>query len=351
MKELQYKTFSRKTHSAGLLERIPSSCQFELTFGCGLRCRHCYSDCYNKPEFIRKELGTESVKLLLDKIRRQGVIWLCFTGGDPLTRKDFCEIYSYARKKGFLISVFTSGYSLNNRILELFKDQPPFVVEITLNAADKKMYERISQVRGSFLRAVNGIKALTRAKIAVKIKTMVTKDNIGAVGRIKKFLADNGYGFDPDYYLFARLNGDIAPCELRISPAQVLAFAGKGKLNSKDPRIMPARNLNKRLFWCALGAGQEFHIDPYGNMFLCPVIRDSPVNIVKRPIAPAFKRMIAEVRDRVCSSAAKCASCEFRAWCLNCPGKAYSQTRDMESPVPYYCALTKQLIKDDKRPG
>ncbi|MFQ5868041.1 MAG: radical SAM protein, partial [bacterium] len=87
MREIQYKTFSLRTHKKNWLLKRPNVCQFELTFGCNLHCKHCYTDCYNKPDCLKKELKTGEVKFILDKVYKAGVIWLCFTGGDPLTRK------------------------------------------------------------------------------------------------------------------------------------------------------------------------------------------------------------------------------------------------------------------------
>ncbi|GAF88367.1 unnamed protein product, partial [marine sediment metagenome] len=116
MREIQYKTFSLRTHKINWLLKRPNVCQFELTFGCNLHCKHCYTDCYNKPAYLKKELKTREVKFILDKVYKAGVIWLCFTGGDPLTRKDFLDIYSDAKDKGFIITLFTNGYSMTEEI-------------------------------------------------------------------------------------------------------------------------------------------------------------------------------------------------------------------------------------------
>ncbi|MFC1631823.1 hypothetical protein ACFL2I_04640, partial [Candidatus Omnitrophota bacterium] len=62
MKETPYKTFSWQTHKKNWRIKKPSACQFELTFKCGLHCNYCYSDCYNKPADIAKELGAKEVK-------------------------------------------------------------------------------------------------------------------------------------------------------------------------------------------------------------------------------------------------------------------------------------------------
>jgi radical SAM protein with 4Fe4S-binding SPASM domain len=346
MQELQYRKFSSRTHQRIQQTDHPSSCQFELTFGCPLHCRHCYSDCYNSGRYLKKELNTKNVKAILDKIRQEGVIWLCFTGGDPLIRRDFPDIYSYARRKGFLVSVFTSGCSLTKEMLALFNRQPPFVIEMTLNAEERRLYEHISRVKGSFARAMESIRLLRAEKIPLKIKTMVTKDNVSHLSQIKEFIAGHGLSFNPDYHLFSRLNGDKAPLRLRVSPGAIIAATGKAKqVATVCEARPPLKNKDNKLFWCALGSGQEFHIDPYGNFFLCPAIRAPRENIINRPIKPVLLRLIERIREEEFSGRTKCASCRIRGWCLVCPGKAYSLTGNKESASRYYCRLTEEFLK------
>ena len=124
MQKIKYKTFSLRLHKKNWQSKKPNLCQFELTFGCALHCRHCYSDCYNKARFIKRELNTKEVKLVLDKVYGQGMLWLCFTGGDPFSRKDFLELYAYAKDKGFIITIFTNAYSINKRIVTV----PPKII-------------------------------------------------------------------------------------------------------------------------------------------------------------------------------------------------------------------------------
>ncbi len=346
MRELGYKRFSENTHARGQQSGQRLSCQFELTFACGLHCRHCYSDCYNQPEFIKKELDTARIKLLVNKIRRQGVIWLCFTGGDPLIREDFGEIYAYAKQKGFTVAVFTSGYSLNKETIEIFKRLPPFVIELTLNAVEENFFERISGVKGSFQRVMGAVSILRKEKLPLKIKTMVTRDNIGHVGKIKKFLARHGLDFYPDFHLFARLNGDLTPCKLRVPPAMLLRQDGrKPKITDVCSGKTPSIIKQNELFQCVVRSTDGFRVDPYGNLFLCHGLRNGgySVNILKQPINLAFQRLKPLLSTREFLTDSRCAVCSVRYDCLNCPGRAYLETRDMESPSEYYCELTKML--------
>ena len=104
VKYKEYKDFSWSLHSQR--GRKPTVCQIELTYSCPLHCQHCYTDCYNKPSLAKNELSTAQVKLILDKCQKAGVVWLCFTGGDPVIREDFVKIYDYAKKLGFITTIF-----------------------------------------------------------------------------------------------------------------------------------------------------------------------------------------------------------------------------------------------------
>lgn len=346
MKEIQYKNFSLRTHKKNRRIRKSNVCQFELTFACGLHCKHCHTDCYNNAGLIRKELDTEEIKLILDKLYRAGVIWLCFTGGDPLSREDFLEIYSYAKDKGFIITIFTNAYSMNSEIAEYLKNKPPFVIEMTLNGITKETYEKISQVKGSFQKAIAGISLITKAGLPLKIKTQITQDNLEEVPEIQEFIEKLDLMFRPAYDLNARLNGNLTPCSLRLSPKELLNLNGKKHSADEEciahqaPRIR-RRAPNGNLFNCAIGGGDGFYIDPYGNIFLCNMIRKPAFNLLKVDIDCAMNRLLLLARNRKFVTDTKCKGCNLREICRWCPGKAYVETGDMEAPIEDYCKLAK----------
>jgi len=357
MREIQYKTFSFRAHQNNWLSKKPSVCEFELTFKCALHCRHCYSDCYNKIQYLRKELNTQEVKIILDKLYKRGVLWLCFTGGDPLAREDFLEIYSYAKEKGFIITIFTSGYYINEKMVRYLKQSPPFVIELTLNAINKKLYERISQVKDSFLRVKQAIKLILKAKLPLKIKTQVTQDNLKEIPKIKSFLKRLGLKFISSYILYPRLNGDLTPCNLRVLPEEILRLNQRHKnlsfceyhlekeTNDRISKIK-YRKLNPKLFFCAVGGGDGFRIDPYGNIFLCSLIRDYKFNLLKVDIDYALNKLLPFFRKRRFLTESACRYCPSKEFCGWCPGRAYLEKADMELPIEYYCRLA-ELLKNE----
>lgn len=345
MKEIQYKSFSLKTHKKNWQINSPNVCQFELTFRCGLHCKHCYTDCYNKSDYSKDELSTKEIKLILDKVYNAGVIWLCFTGGDPLTRKDFLDIYSYAKDKGFIITIFTNGYSMTKRVANYLKERPPFVVEITLNAVTRKTYEDIAQVKDSFEKVMDGIKMMTQRKLPLKIKTQVTKDNLKELPKIKEVVENLGLDFRPSVFLHARLDKNLSPCSLRIKPEEIVEL-DKRLLDTGDKLLECAPNAkyqkpNTNLFSCAIGGGDGVHIDPYGNLVPCNCIREPRINLCRESIERAQKNILTWVRSRAFTTDSKCRTCQMRDTCYRCPGKAMVEKGNLEAEIEWFCELAK----------
>jgi len=349
MKEIQYKTFSLRTHQNNIGRERSSVCEFELTFRCALRCRHCYSDCYNKTKYLKRELGTKEVKIILDEVYKSGVLWLCFTGGDPLARLDFLDIYAYAKEKGFIITVFTSGYYINRGIIKHLKQSPPFAIELTLNAVNKELYERISRVKGSFIKVMEAIDLILKEGLPLKIKTQITKDNVKEVPRIKKFLAKLGLEFIPSYILYPRLDGDLTPCNLRVPAQELLNLNGRTQEKEgtvSEPaeercniRQQKDKKYNFPLFPCVVGSGDGFRIDPYGNVFLCSLMRDYKFNLLQVKIDYALDKLLRFFRKRRFLNGSSCEYCSLRKYCAWCPGRAYLEKGNLEAPIEYYCAL------------
>lgn len=97
---------------------------------------------------------------IIDRIYEAGCLWLTFSGGEPFLREDFLDIYTYARKKGFLISIFTNATLITPQIVDYLAKLPPYSIELTLNGISKQVYEQITQLPGSFTKAMEAIQLL-----------------------------------------------------------------------------------------------------------------------------------------------------------------------------------------------
>src|SRR5687768_13165446 len=113
--------------------RIPIEGTVETTFRCNLRCAHCYvNEAVGDFATRDRELSLERLKELIDEIVAAGTLFVLFTGGEILVRPDFPELYEYAVKKGLLVTVFTNGTLVTDRIADLFAEYRPDTIEISL---------------------------------------------------------------------------------------------------------------------------------------------------------------------------------------------------------------------------
>ncbi len=359
MKQIQYKKFSWETHAKNWRRSIPNVCQFELTFKCALHCQHCYSDCYNRPGLIKKELNTREIKATIDKLYSLGVIWLCFTGGDPLERKDFLEIYAYAKEKGFIVTVFTNGYSMTREIADYLAKNPPFVVEITVNAASEFTYKAITGIANSFKKTVSGLNLLQKKRIPLKVKTMATRLNYRELPKIKKFLNSRGIEFSPSPLIHARLDGEKTPCLIRLTAQQIAnlyQFLDGKRAKKNTPAESTSRLLNeplkvrrKLIFPCAAGGSDGINIDPQGNMFVCCCLRKPSINFLRSSREKIKKTLFSEfskLSRQEFKTDSKCATCALFKICWGCPGKKFLETGNLEDPVDYFCSAAEVIAKN-----
>ena len=156
IQEIKYSEFSSKLHDTAVRNDIPLDGTIALTTHCNLNCGHCYI----RDNSTKHELTSDEIFRIIDEITAAGCVYLLMTGGEPLLRPDFKDIYAYARKKGLIVSLFTNGTLLDKETVQLLKKYMPFSVEITLYGASPETYESFTGTRGTYDACMNGIKLL-----------------------------------------------------------------------------------------------------------------------------------------------------------------------------------------------
>jgi radical SAM protein with 4Fe4S-binding SPASM domain len=323
--------------------RIPIQGSLELTFRCNLRCVHCY--CNLPPhdqDAVHKELRTDEILSILDQAAEAGCLWLLFTGGEPLLRKDFNEIYTYAKKKGFIITLFTNGTRVTREIADFLKVWPPHSVEITLYGATRETYEQITRVPGSYRRCLRGIDLLFENGIPLSLKTMAITLNKGELAQMKTFAEERGMKFRFDPMLNPRLDGTKGSCQFRLPPEEVVRLDLEYEERSDEwkefcKKFIPSFS-SEYLFSCGAGIN-TFHIDPYGKMSPCQMARFRSHDLRKAAFAEVWKDHIPATLKLKPQGDYPCGRCELISLCGQCPGWAWLENGDPEVPVNYLCQI------------
>src|SRR5215472_13096865 len=120
MQAADYNRFSEMLHKNLGDKRAPVEVSIEVTHRCPLECLHCYNNLpMGDTEARNAELTFEEHCRLLDELKEAGCLWLLYTGGEIFARKDFIGIYKEAKKRGFLITLFTNGTLITPTVADM----------------------------------------------------------------------------------------------------------------------------------------------------------------------------------------------------------------------------------------
>jgi len=326
--------------------RFPLAAEFEITDRCNLDCVHCF---INQPAGsaaqIQRELSTEEIKEILDQIADAGCLHLLLTGGEPLLRPDFSEIYLHARQKGLIVMLFTNATMVTPAVIETLKQAPPILVEVSLYGATRETYEAVTRVPGSWERFNHGIQLLLASGIPLALKSVVLQKNKAELPLMQKFAADLNLRYRYDGSIFPRLDGSDAPYWDRLDIDDMLA------LDRSDPERMHAWVLNYELsqklqlrsekYVYSCGAGRRsFHIDSQGRLGMCMMARKPSYSILEMGFAKAWEELGKETRlERTLP--VPCLDCTTSGICIQCPGWSQLVHGDNETVVGFICKLNK----------
>ena len=252
---------------------FPLTGQWELTCRCNLKCVMCYTDPFNTPEQISQELSYEEIVRILDEIHGEGCLELTFTGGEPFARRDFLDIYSYAKNKGFLLTIFTNGTLITSRIADHLKAYPPSMIEVSFHGLTQQSFDQITLGNGSYKRCLEGIALILERNLPLTLKTVGMNINRDEILKIKEFVGGLDekvqYKFGSD--IRPRLNGSEDVYQYQLPQEEIQAI----ERADEDFRADRTRQDRCEQEWIdegkqMCGGGRyKFNIDAYGQLQLC----------------------------------------------------------------------------------
>jgi radical SAM protein with 4Fe4S-binding SPASM domain len=303
--------------------RVPLSGGIALTHRCNLECAHCYlAGSPRSVENQARELDTARICSLIEEIADAGCLFLLLTGGEPMLRVDFADIYRYAIFRGLLLSVFTNGTLIDRKIARLFSEFPPRSVEVSLYGATANTYEKVSGVRGSFAKCMEGVQLLLDHRIRVKLKTVVMTHNLHELPALEEIARRAGAPFRFDAAIFPRLDGDRGPIALRVPPEDAIGreMDGGGRLEKWAAYYARRRNIPEtdRLYTCGAGV-THFYVDPYGVLQPCSMTTGYGYALSGGDFLAVWRDALPRLRDKTVDPSYACNRCETRVLCGLCP--------------------------------
>ena len=340
----------------------------ELTERCNNRCIHCYINQPEKaPHLQSRESSTEAVKDILQQAVNLGCLDVRFTGGEPLLREDFPELYQFARQLGLRVFLFTNARLITHDLVTLFAKMPPGKpVEVSVYGMQASSYDAVVATRGAFDEFWRGMQLLKEYGIPFTVKQSLLPQNRNEQPEFEAFAATLPHMHNKPVYA---MNFDLRarrddPAKnrfikrLRISPEETLTM----RIREPDKYLNEMRQFAAKfmgpsgncLFTC--GAGLGACVDAYGKAQMCMLLRhpdtvyplDPDLHQANHPesdlapLAYALKVFFPQVRQLRAINPEylrRCGVCFLKGLCDQCPAKSWEEHGTLDTPVEYLCEV------------
>ncbi len=323
--------FAALTAKADAL-RHPEAVTFELTYGCNLRCVHCYNPTHRA---LPHELTTHEVRDILEQVAELGVLSLTFSGGEPFTRPDFLDILRYARRLGFILHILTNATRVTPRATEVLEEVGVDQIMVSMYGATESTYERMTGVAGSYTSFRNGLRHLAARPLPVIVRMPVTTLNYAEVEACRKVIEPYGWKFQYALDIMPKTNGDTTPLQYRLSPKDKIAIDRGRLLRCHGARVEDSSPSDERFIECACGRSQ-FAITPYGGMNLCTAFPIPNYDLRRGTVREGWE-VLKQTVDRAEPSAQyACPTCEVRSHCRQGRSDAWLETGEMSVCLPHF---------------
>ncbi len=345
------------------LERNPINATLELTVRCNLKCKMClfrHSDEEN-PDIIKNELTTQQWSDIAKQAADMGVGGVLITGGEPMLRSDFCEIYENIYRLGFIITLYTNATLVTPEIMAVLRRFPPHKIGISIYGASPETYFKVCGNANAFERMLDGSEQLCSLPSVIEFRTTIINDNLEdarAIDELVKEKFGDEYSVIRTRMVMKAVRGACADVEsCRLSPEDNVKLSLQRSIDILRERIgdgFDERNIrvhrkNTRkctdcsssadkkysLFGCS-GGMSDFTATWDGKLQACQVLGAFYTDVKELGLKKAWDMFPLAVKLPDVNE--KCLNCERNDICQNCYALRYAETGDISGCPEYACA-------------
>ncbi len=342
-----------------VMPRLPIEGSLDLTYRCNNNCLHCWLRISpGDRDMQAQELSLEEIRGIVDEARSMGCRRWSISGGEPMLRPDFPEIFDYITSHSASYSINTNGTLITPEIAVLMKKKGTKMV--ALYGATPEVHDRVTRNPGSFKATMRGFEYLKEAGAGFTVQLIPMRENYHQypdMVALAKSLSPHYRVGAAWLYLSAcsseERNSEIAA--QRLDPADVISLDNPNVSYeehheavhsyqtdaSEDPSAAPS---DDRLFARCIQGRRDFHIDPYGRMTFCSFIKDPGLryDLRKGSFQEAWDEFIPSLADRIRGGKEyldNCGSCDKRSDCRWCPVYAYLEHGRYGAKIDYLCKV------------
>ncbi len=268
----------------------PSHAQVALTNRCPQKCAYCY----NKSR-AGIAMDTETILRTIRDLKKLGVFWIGFTGGEPLLNKEIVRI-TQSVGDDCTSKLFTTGCHLTPQLAADLKGAGLASVSISLDHWKEEIHDAARGYRGAFATAVKAIeifKSLGGVHVgvsAVLSKEMLAKDRaeeylsfLSGLGIAEAWLSETKPSTDAFWHDNAAITENertsLIALQDRYNKAGEMTINYLGHFEAAEH------------FGCTAGH-KMIYVDPFGEVNPCVFIPATFGNVKNKPISEIYADML-----------------------------------------------------------
>jgi len=171
------------------LINTPRSIDIEITNRCNLRCKYCSH--FTSAGDVGGDLPKEEWLKFFEELNRCAIMDVTISGGEALIREDIKEIIEGIVRNRMRFSVLTNGTLVTDDISEFLASTGRCnSVQVSIDGSIPITHE-VFRGKGTFTKALSGLKSLMKYNISVTVRVTVHKYNIDDLDSVAKLLLDD----------------------------------------------------------------------------------------------------------------------------------------------------------------
>ncbi|MBQ6336270.1 MAG: radical SAM protein [Ruminococcus sp.] len=327
----------------------PMTIGWDITHMCNLRCKHCYADAGKCSEH---EFTLEEIKKVVDELDELGAVLIALSGGEPLMRRDICDIISYIRKKGIEVFLNTNGTMLTKERINALRDAGLRHFEISFDGLESQ--HDFIRGKGSFERALRGFDNCIECGVTVGVLCTIFNSNVDSVGEIIDFFHDRG-AVGVGFLRFIASGRGARNSDLQIISGQRQAVVREVynrrmtygedfylKIETpisileavKHPDLMAKHTYSGFMPRGCDGGITSCQILHDGTVTFCPQMPTGNFNIHDHSMRYIWKNDPDFIKLRTRKYSGKCGECQYGNLCGGCRVEAYMNSGDVLGEDP-----------------
>jgi SynChlorMet cassette radical SAM/SPASM protein ScmE len=170
------------------LMRTPETVDIDITERCNLRCKYCY---FFTSAAEVKDLPKEEWLTFFEELNRNAVTGITMAGGEPFIREDLRDILDGVVRNRMRFSILSNGTLVDDAMAAyLASTRRCDYVQVSIDGSIPITHESF-RGKGTFYRAVQGIRTLQRHNVPVAVRVTIHRKNVHDLENIAKLLLED----------------------------------------------------------------------------------------------------------------------------------------------------------------